>query len=549
MDIVSSKLNIENGKLYAYAASSAKLLPPDGESSTREDQRRLRQEFRALRRFHAALRERTEESAPSGAEEWMLDNFYLIVREVQNAALMLRTLGTLRSSGGETLLFALCRSLLRSGGGRLSEERLQNYLDGFQSVCVLHPSELDALGVYLRCAAVSAIGEVCAAMACGESEDAESAQLLGALFAALRRVGSMDLCALCERVNVPGMILALDATGEYVRMDALTKRDYLQRLEALAARQGVEPQTLARTLAESSGREGVHIGQLLYAGNGANRAELYLAARGALCAALTLLIGYRLGIFAALVLLLPLSETVTELCDFLLGRFVRPRRLPRMDMHSGIPPEGRTVCVISTLLVSAEAARQGAKKLERLYHACGGVRSGGALCFGLLADLPAADRETLEGDAAILAAAQKEIEELNARYGGGFCLFTRARSFDGERFSGYERKRGALCALARFMAGQKSALTCSGDAQRARGAHFILTVDSDTELYPGAAEELIGAALHPLNRAVTDAERAAVVHGHAVIQPRVSITLESAIRTDFSLKKRVDELKGLIRNN
>ena len=535
MDIVSFGMNIENDKLYAFAASSAKLLPPDGESGTKHDRQRLRHEFVALRRFHASLRERAEEEAPNGAEEWILDNFYLIEREAKIARVSLRTHEILRSSGGETLMFALCRSLLRSGGGKLSEERLQCYLDGFQSVCVLRPSELDMLGVYLRCAIVSALGEVCRAMARGESEKSECARLLGALFAALRLVGVMDLAALCERVNVPGMILALDATGEYTRMDALTKRSYLERLEKLAAQSGQEPQELARGLAERSKKENVHIGSFLFEERGGIRAEWYLGAKAALCAALTLLIGYRLGVFAALVLLLPLSETVTELCDFLLSHFVKPKRLPRMDMHSGIPPEGRTVCVISTLLSSAKAARQGAQKLEDLYHACGGTRTKNALCFGLLADLPTSTCAEEEGDAALLDTARAEIEALNQRLGGGFCLFTRPRCFDGETYSGRERKRGALCALARFLTGQECELKCNGDEKAARGARFILTLDSDTEIYPGAVEELIGAALHPLNRAQIDPERAMVVSGHGVIQPHISVTLESAIRTDFSL--------------
>lgn len=535
MDIVSSRLNIDNDKLYAYAASAARLLPPDGESAARDDLRRLRRDFGALRRFHAALCERDGEEAVSGAEEWILDNYYLIVRELRAAQSALRSLGSMRGSGGETLVFALCRSLLRAGGGKLSEERLRCYLDGFQSVCVLRQSELASLGVYLRCAVISAIEEVCRAMERGEDESGYCARLLGALFAALRSLGSMDLAALCERVNIPGMILALDATGEYSRMDALTKQSYLERLETLALRDGREPQELARSLAERSQREGVHIGALLFSERGAMRAELYFGAMTALCAALALLVGYRLGFLAALFLLPPLSGAVSQLGDFLLSRFIRPRRLPRMDMHSGIPPEGRTVCVISTLLSSEDSARESARKLERLFHACGGARTKGALCFGLLADLSAADQAETEADARILAAARSEIEALNARLGGAFCLFTRPRSFDGERYSGRERKRGALCALARLMAGKDSELRCFGEEAAVRGARFILTLDSDTEIYPGSVEELIGAALHPLNRAQTDEGRGTVVRGHGVIQPRVSVTLDSAIRTDFSL--------------
>ena len=81
MDIVSAKLNIDSGKLYAYAASAAKLLAPEGEGRAASDRKRLRADYLALRRFHAALAASARcGEEPGAAAEWMLDNFYLIVR-------------------------------------------------------------------------------------------------------------------------------------------------------------------------------------------------------------------------------------------------------------------------------------------------------------------------------------------------------------------------------------------------------------------------------------------------------------------------------------
>ena len=250
---------------------------------------------------------------------------------------------------------------------------------------------------------------------------------------------------------------------------------------------------------------------------------------------MTLLIGFAWGLWAAALLFLPVSEATASLSEVVLSRLVRPRRLPRMDLRRGIPPEGKTVCVISTLLTGSESAAGTARRLEELYFACGGARTRASLCFGLLADLPEAkERETAE-DAGAIAAAEEEIRALNEKYGGGFCLLTRPRSFDGERWCGRERKRGALCALARLLCGKESELEIRGDAASLGGARYILTLDSDTEIYPGAVSELIGAALHPLNRPVIDLARGTVAQGHAVIQPRVSVTLSSATATDFAI--------------
>ena len=536
MDIVSSGLNIDAGKLYAYAASTARLFSVDGTCPARAERLRLRAELRTLRRFHSALQAKEERGETlSAAEEWILDNHYLALREAQSAEAELRGRGALRAAGGESLCFALCRALLRAGGGKLTEERLQCFLDGFQSVCPLRQSELEMLGAFARCAVISALAEVCRAMERPEGDKEGCASILSALFAALRQLPQMDLDALCERVNIPGMILALDPTGEYPRMDTLTKRDYLRRLEKMAGEEGEDAPTLARKLLERARGEGKHIGLILFDAEWTPRGEFYLAAKFSLAAALTLLVGFRWGLWAAALLLLPISEATSRLIDLLLSRFVRPRRLPRMDLRSGIPPEGRTVCVISALLTGGESAAKTVRRLEELYFACGGARTRGALAFGLLADLPAAEAETCEADAEALSAAEKEIRALNEKYGGGFFLFTRPRSFDGERWCGRERKRGALCALARLLRGEESELRAEGDASAIKEPRFILTVDSDTEIYPGSVEELIGAALHPLNRPVIDAQRGAVVRGHAVIQPRVSTTLASATATDFAI--------------
>ena len=540
MDIVSSGLKLEGAQLVSYAASTAKLLALDGQSPVRTEIARLRRERGELRRFLSVLREKTEAGETlSGAEEWLADNMYLIERESKAALELLKDCPALRSSGGDSLPFALCRALLRSGGGKLTEERLLAFLDGFQTVCVLRQNELESLGAMLRCAIISAIAEVMRSMRrAGQSENSPEpghAQLLSALFAALRAVPLMDLDTLTARVNVPGLIFELDPTGEYPRMDTLSKKSYLRQLARMAAAQETDEQSLARALIERAKSEGRHVGFFLFPENAERKGEAYVAGKTALTAALVLLALYRLGAVCALLLLLPISETVTSLTDFILSRLIRPRRMPRMDLSRGIPPEGKTVCVISALLSREEDAEEAARKLERLYYACGGERERGALCFGLLSDLPAAAEQTHPDDGKILAAAEKAIDTLNEKHDGGFFLFTRPRRFDGGSWTGRERKRGALCALAALLGGSESELSVHGDKRALTQTHFILTLDADTVVYPGSVRELIGAAIHPLCRTVIDRERGVVTSGHAILQPRIGVTPQSAQRTDFSI--------------
>ena len=53
--------------------------------------------------------------------------------------------------------------------------------------------------------------------------------------------------------------------------------------------------------------------------------------------------------------------------------------------------------------------------------------------------------------------AKKAVEELNRRYGERFILFVRARSYQKTQrcYQGWERKRGALLELARYIRGEE----------------------------------------------------------------------------------------------
>ena len=151
-------------------------------------------------------------------------------------------------------------------------------------------------------------------------------------------------------------------------------------------------------------------------------------------------------------------------------------------------------------------------------------------------------KDVMDGADSLLAAAsvtirdaQSAIDALNEKYGGGFYLFTRQRSYNGESYSGRERKRGALIELARLLCGEDSELSVTGDEAALRGTRYIITLDADTRIYPGSLSLLIGAAMHPLCTPVIDEGSNVVVSGHAIIHPRIETELESANSTDFSL--------------
>ena len=468
---------------------------------------------------------------PNGA--WLRDNRTLARTAASDAAAALRHAHTLRASGAQTVLHVCCAGLLHACGNALTPKAAQAYLAGFQDVLPLETAELALLVPGLQAAAVCALADTYA-------HDGAAAP---ALFTSLRALGTAAWAALTERCNRVGRILARDPAGVYPAMDAATRTRYRQTVARLARRTGRTEIDIAEdVLARAQSGEGArrHVGwfllrEVLGAPEKRRDGAWYIAAVIVGTLALSLLLGFATGsVSGAVLLLIPVSEAVKGLLDAVLMRVTKPRFVPRLALRRGIPPEGKTLCVIAALLTCPGDAHTLAARLEE-YALCN-RDAGEQLLFGLLADLPEADMEHAPIDPAILRAAREEIEALNARYGGRFYLFTRERvqTPDG-KWSAWERKRGALLRLAQLLCGEADAMHCAaGDAAALRGTAYLLTLDADTRLTPGAARALVGAMLHPLNRPVVDARRGVVTHGYGLLHPRMATELQSARASDWA---------------
>ena len=520
---------IENDRLREYAANCARAMRPDGSGSGRAEASLLRKSCLDIERCHNILVKRYSDAVRIPAAcEWLLDNHYMIRREYSSLLAALKGSPELRLSRGRPVITELCRALLQAGHGKLSAERCSLFLAGFQSVTVLQRRELTVFPAALRCVIIESLAALCRELSSSSDCDGLSGDM-AALFSSLRLLSNIDMEEILEKADVSGAILGEDPDGAYARMDRSTKGSYLDRLEALAKKRGMEEHILARELIDKAAQEKRHIGFYLFSPAGKSRPAYYICFIVLLSLCLSLWLAFRCDSpWCALLLIVPVWSLVKGFTDYLLLHIVRPAPLPRMDMSGGVPDEGKTICVISVLLGCCDPG-----KLEELRLSS---RSEGRnLQFGLLADLPGAPAETMPGDEKLLADAEAAVNRLNGKYGGGFYLFTRERSFDGEAYSGHERKRGALLELAKLVCGEHSRLRVTGDLQALKGTRYIISLDSDTRIYPGSLGELIGAALHPLCTPVIDRRRGVVRSGHAIIHPRIDNELESASSTDFAL--------------
>ena len=242
-------------------------------------------------------------------------------------------------------------------------------------------------------------------------------------------------------------------------------------------------------------------------------------------------------VLTALLVCVPASEIGIAFVNQIANLFVAPARLSRLDYaKNGVSSSHRTIVVVPLLLDSPAAAHDALDHLETQFLA----NRDEQLRFALLADFRDATSETLPEDDAIVEAAMAGVLALNIEYGEStpFYLFQRPRRRNDREgvWMGWERKRGKLEEFNAYLSGrERNAFShIEGDTSWLRGVRYVITLDADSILPRGAAASLIGTLAHPLNRAVFREGGTRVVEGYGILQPRVSVTLESANRSRFA---------------
>ena len=237
----------------------------------------------------------------------------------------------------------------------------------------------------------------------------------------------------------------------------------------------------------------------------------------------------------AFVVLLPLSELAISLINLVVTSQVSPRQLPKLDLRAGIPAADRTMVAVPVIVDSEARLTSLLDELEVRFFA----NRDPHLHFALLSDFADASAATKPDDAALVDAARRRVDELNARHGADrFFFFHRARQWNERerRWMGAERKRGKLAEFNRLLRGatDTSFVVQHGETAILPSVRYVITLDSDTQLPMEAGRRLVGTLSHPLNRPRFDARLQRVTEGYGVLQPRISVSVVSANRTMFS---------------
>jgi cyclic beta-1,2-glucan synthetase len=405
------------------------------------------------------------------------------------------------------------------------------------------------------------------------AEQAFMANLIGSL----RLISTFDWSEFFESVSLVEQVLQRDPIAVYGRMDFASRDRYRHAVEEMAeptgdaqVRVALKSVERARQIAERSpsARE-AHVGYYLI-GEGRQQFEKGIGWQPGLSVRLgraffrhatpgylgTIALGTSALIAVAiayarahgwhwpmltivvLLALVPTSELTIQILQRLIGRFVPPRRLPRLDLDR-IPASARTMVIIPTILDSVDRARDLVAHME--VQALGNLDPN--IHFAILSDFKDADAQTKPHDAEILTAAAESIKTLNAKHDDGsgsdrFFLFHRTRQWNAQEglWMGWERKRGKIEEFNKLLRGatDTSFTLAVGDAAILPQVRYCITLDSDTRLPRDTARQLIGVISHPLNRPWFDETVGRVTKGYGILQPRVSVTFTSAAGSLFA---------------
>lgn len=446
-------------------------------------------------RLSAAIRA-IRVSIRTGAPEWVADNYYLIDRQY-NAA---RKSEGLRTSPEMEEVIA---AYLASVGWKLTEESLLDFLRERSEQNALEYPALSAVPAMLAANAILRIGGIC--------EGKKNASLLPEAVGVLRTISDLSPSAIFETAWKPEAILSAFET-DYALFSPETKASYRRALTRSARKNRRSESDEAVRLATLSKERGIPIGELLFPPKAAVGAILLWWGSFLLLFAVGVCLCSTAFGWLTVLLLLPLAEGISPISDRFASLFRREHAALRLSLPS-IPDRARTVVAVTALL---QKNADSFERLERFYY----LNREENLSFCLLADFPEAGSVHTEEDEALLAQAKESIDRLNHAHGERFFLLYREREeLESGTYGGKERKRGAVGTLIRRLSGEDEGQVYGVCPTHVR---YLFTLDADTELSPGVVRELLGVALHPVNRRF------------GVFQPAIQTELLSSYRTYFT---------------
>ena len=403
---------------------------------------------------------------------------------------------------------------------------------------------------------------------------------IGNSITSLKKIQRINFLEIFEKVNGVEEILKQDPADVYNKMDSKTKEYYRNKIKEISKKTKVSEIYIARKILELSeenekGIKKSHIGyylidkgiNILYDNLGyktsrqmstKDKTKVYILA----ITFFTVIVSFMLAtlvnmaiksiliyITSFIILLIPVSEIVIQLAQYILGKIVKPKLIPKIDLSNGIPEEDATMVIIPTIIKSKEKVKELMRKLEVFYIA----NKSPNIYFTLLGDCSQSDTREEEFDDEVIEEGIKQIKILNEKYGDIFNFCYRKREWNEKENSylGWERKRGMITQFNEYLLGNEpnkfrvntfeikesnnnksDSVQKNVNKKQIPKIKYVITLDADTELILNSAFELIGGMAHILNRPVM--QNGIVVDGYGIMQPRIGVNLDVSFKSIFT---------------
>ena len=395
---------------------------------------------------------------------------------------------------------------------------------------------------------------------------------IGNSITSIKSIQRINFLAIFEKINGVEEILKQDPAEVYFKMDNNTKECYRNKIKEISKKTKISEIYIAKKilqLAQNNKGNGKkeHIGYYLI-DKGIEKVyqklkckppknlkeetkqKLYIITNILLSIVVSVLFSSILNLYiknlmiyilSIFILLIPASEIVTQVIQYILSKFVKQKPIPKIDFSKGINEENACMVVIPTILRNKEKVKELMNKLEVYYIA----NQSKNLYFTLLGDCSESSIKEEKFDNEVIETGIKLAEKLNKKYSeeNDFPIFHfiyRKREWNEKEscYLGWERKRGMLTQFNEYLLRNEENLFRVNTIEEYKDCipkiQYVITLDADTDLILNSGFELVGAMAHILNKPVLDEEKNKVIEGHAIIQPRIGINLDICYKTIFT---------------
>lgn len=484
----------------------------------------------------------------SPAFEWIADNFYLISSKINHYLKSLKSIRDISSTyiNYKSRTFRLMpvyyvafKEYLLLCDAPASDDIIHAFISALDRKDKERPdfSDFYSFEVLFLCSVISAVSDVCEKLL-ENPDDANThlADKLGKYFSSLIFISSYDFEKSFESCETEEY-LRLDPSGFYSHMSKETKNLYRSRISFLSSKASMTEAEFAKEILlkarNAKDDKARHIGYYLYPYPKKSYGIIYFSIL--LLGTVSVIAWLSMFTPFAVLLTFPVWDFVKQICDKIMSLTVKSVPLPRLNL-SCIPDTDRVLVVITTLLTETKNDDDIFTRLENIYLSSGMKN----IYFALLSDFPDSNTAVHSEDKTIFENAQNRILSLNSKYPGTFFLFIRNRTYSKtqNKFIGYERKRGAICSLVKYLCGKDTDCFIETPALMPKdicdAIRYVVTLDSDTVVSFDSIRELTGIMLHPLNTPVIDKKNHIVKSGYGIMQPKIAPELTASQKTLFS---------------